>query len=75
MNIKNKLGNLKNILERKISNNIKKCSWNRNQIDEDGFHLLADAGLFSLRRKSSFFYYEAEEQNNPTQKEKRCSVY
>ena len=66
---------MRRTLMRKISNNIKKCSWNRNQIDEDGFHLLADAGLFSLRRKSSFFYYEAVEQNNPTQKEKRCSVY
>ena len=72
MNIKNKLGNKKNILERKISNNIKKCSWNRNQIDEDDFHLLLTL-LLSLffsacEEKVPFLVYEDEGQNNPTQR-------
>jgi hypothetical protein len=29
----------------------------------------------AFEEKVPFLYYEAEEQNNPTQKEKRCSVY
>ena len=57
---------------RKISNNIKKCSWNRNQIDEEGFHLQV---FSALEEKVPFLYYEAEEQNYPTQKEKRYLVY
>ena len=75
MNLKIKLGNLKNILDRKISNNIKKCSWNRNQIDEDGFHLLLTLFFSACEEKVPFLVYEDEGQNNPTQKEKRCLVY